>query len=313
MADHDEAIVVGIGELLWDVFEDGRRPGGAPANVAFHAGQLGLTGIVCSRVGADEPGSALLHHLEQHGMDTRYVQRDAEHPTGTVTVSTERPDHPAYTIHQDAAWDFLTFDDALAHVCGRAAAICFGTLAQRRPDSARTIDRFLETADGALRIYDVNLRPPWYTQETIDASLRRADVVKLNIDEMRELAAMFGLSDDAPREFADALIRDYEVRRVCITRGAGGCILLTADETVDVPARPVTVVDAVGAGDAFTAALTNGLLRDWPMRLIATFANEVGALVAARSGAMPQLRRELAALQFKLVQSSQERAESGPG
>lgn len=292
----DPAIVIGLGELLWDCFPDFRRPGGAPANVAYHAGQLGLTGIIASRVGDDPDGAELLAHLAARGLDTGCIQRDALHPTGTVTVDVARADQPRYTIHENVAWDHLELDSAWAGLLPRAAAVCFGTLAQRAPASRATIRRALELAAGALRIYDVNLRPPHYARDWIEDSLRRAAVVKLNDEEAPLLAALLGLGRAGPAPLAAALRERYGVRIVCITRGAAGCLVLAADQTVDVPGRRVQVVDAVGAGDAFTAALTCGLLRGWPLRAAAELANTAGALVATRAGAMPDIRAELAAL-----------------
>ena len=132
-SDLSRPVVVGLGELLWDCFNDSRRPGGAPANVAFQAGQLGCRGVVCSRVGCDPPGDDLVDFLAGQDLATDWIERDAEHPTGTVTVDTTRVDHPEYTIHERVAWDHLEFDAALEDLMAGAAAVCFGTLAQRAP------------------------------------------------------------------------------------------------------------------------------------------------------------------------------------
>jgi fructokinase len=289
--------VIGIGELLWDCFGDSKRPGGAPANVAFHAGQLGADGIVCSRVGDDDLGTQLVSYIEQRGLSARYIQRDPQHPTGTVTVNATRPDHPEYIIHEDVAWDHMTFDDTWPELLANASAVCFGTLAQRSPASRRAITQALDHATGALLVYDVNLRSPFWNRELIESSLHRADVVKLNIHEVSVLARLLAPDADSPGRLGEFLVRNYEVRLICVTRGAQGCVLISPDETVDVAGRRVTVADAVGAGDAFTAALVWGLLRKWEPRAVAGFANEVGALVASRHGAMPALRDEFATLQ----------------
>lgn len=296
MVDPREKTVVGIGELLWDCFGELRRPGGAPANVAFHATQLGLNGVICSRVGSDAMGDALLQHLRGQGLETQYIQRDAEHPTGTVTVETTRVDQPSYRIHENVAWDHLEFDNRLCTLVENASAVCFGTLAQRSPQSRATIIRALGASQRALRVYDINLRPPYYTQQTIEASLQLADVVKLNIGEVAVVAPMLGLEPDDVQGFSEAFRVSYGVRLVCITRGQHGCIAISKKERVEVPGRRVSVVDTVGAGDAFTAALVCGLLNAWPLGRIAHFANEIGALVAGRTGAMPVLREEFAVL-----------------
>ncbi len=168
MTDPPEMIVVGLGEVLWDCFGDVRKPGGATANVAFHAGQLGLAGVVCSRVGADPLGTELLGYLAGHNLDTRYIQEDPVRPTGTVTVDASRPDHPTYVIHEDVAWDHIEFTPDLCDLMRRARAVCFGSLAQRSPRSRQVIRQCLEAATGALRVFDVNLRQSWYDRECIE-------------------------------------------------------------------------------------------------------------------------------------------------
>ncbi len=288
--------VVGLGELLWDCFGDTRRPGGAPANVAFHAAQLGANGVICSRVGSDELGDALVQYIDERGLDTRGIQCDPDHPTGTVTVETTDAGHPTYVIHEDVAWDHLAFDETLTRIASTAAAVCFGTLAQRSDPSRRAIEQSLDAAPDALRVYDVNLRPPWHTPETIDRSLRRCCVAKLNDDEAPAVAEMFSLNAKEPYAVAKALADRYELEVVCVTRGENGCVIASGAQRIDVPGRGVEVADTVGAGDAFTAALVCGLLQEWPLPRIAVFANEVGALVACRPGAMPNLSEEFTAL-----------------
>jgi len=290
-------LVVGLGELLWDCFADSRRPGGAPANVAFHAGQLGCEGVVCSRVGRDALGDELVAFLEGQALRTDLVQRDPIHATGTVTVDTSRPDHPRFTIHEDVAWDYLDFDAALAELMGRAAAVCFGTLAQRSPGSRRAIHQALAaTPPGCLIVYDVNLRQHFHQKEWVEASLAASRVVKLNADEVIHLDRLLGLDSPGQERFARAIQRRFGVSTVCVTRGAEGCLLVGPDEAVESPGVPIRLVDAVGAGDAFTAALIWGQLHGWPPERQASFANAVGALVASRPGAMPPLRGEFARL-----------------
>ena len=296
MEDISRSVVVGLGELLWDCFGESRRPGGAPANVAFHADQLGARGVICSRVGPDELGNALLQHLREQDLEIDSIQRDPHHPTGTVTVEVDDKNEPHYIIHENVAWDYLAFDEQLARVASQASAVCFGTLAQRSKTSRHTIEAFLDPCEHALRVYDITIRPPWYDADMIDASLRRCDVAKLNQEEVPVVADAIGLSVKNPRGVADALLTMYELRVVCVTRGEAGCLAVSPDAHADVPGHPVEVADTVGSGDAFTAALVCGLLRGWPLERIARFANQVGALVATRPGAMPNLRDEFTAL-----------------
>ena len=288
--------VIGLGEVLWDCFGDSRRVGGAPANVAFHSQLLGQRGFVCSRVGNDDLGHELRRYLVDAGLDTRFPQTDAHRPTGRVTVDDSDPQAPCYTIHEGVAWDALEYEASIAKLMQGAAAVCFGTLAQRADGSRETIHRALADAGRALIVYDVNLRQSWYTREWIERSLRACRVVKLNVDELAVLAAVLETGDADAVDFSRQVQSRFGVDLVCVTRGGAGCLLLRREEVVDLPGEPVQVADAVGAGDAFCAALIFGLLRNWSLERVAAFANRVGGLTASRRGAMPPLRDEYATL-----------------
>lgn len=288
--------MIGLGEVLWDCFEDTQRPGGAPANVAFHARQLGLNARIFSRVGSDKLGKDLLRFLEDQGVPTGCIQQDDTHPTGTVTVHMDTSDAPSYTIHENVAWDYMQYSAAWRETCQEAAAICFGTLAQRNDTSRETIARCLKAAGDALKICDVNLRPPYVDQHIIETSLHAAHVAKMNIGECAILSEMLETGGADTLAQAQALCKAFNMSLVCITRGDAGCLLVNRSETVDEPGTPVEVADAVGAGDAFTAALAYGLLYTWPLARVASFANHIGGRVAASHGAMPNLKEEFNAL-----------------
>ncbi len=297
MATLDRPTVIGLGELLWDCFGDSRRPGGAPANVAFQAAQLGCRGLVCTRVGADESGDALCRFLSRQELETDYVQRDAGHATGTVTVETSATGQPTYTIHENVAWDFLEFTPELEALMGRADAVCFGTLAQRCEESRRVIHACLAAAsEECLIVYDVNLRQDWYERDWIESSLAAANIVKLNDEEVEVVGPLLTGERLSPQAFAERLLGRFALELVCITRGENGCGLWTGEESVDLPGVPVTVEDTVGAGDAFTAALIASRLRGWPLAVCGEFANRLGALVAGSAGAMPPLGTAIDAL-----------------
>jgi fructokinase len=290
-------LVIGLGELLWDVFPDSRRPGGAPANVAFQASQLGCDGRVASRVGDDPRGREIVTFLEEKQLDTSLIQIDSAHPTGQVTVELTTGGQPDYTIHESVAWDFLEPAEELLAASAQAMAVCFGTLAQRRAVSRETIHQVLRGCrDDCEIVYDVNLRQRWYDVDWIRRSLDAASIVKLNSEEAQVLSPLLGIAASNETDLADRLLETHHLSLVCLTRGAAGCLLVAAEETADVPGEPVDVVDAVGAGDAFTAALITARLEGWPLEATARFANAVGGLVASRAGAMPDLADELAAL-----------------
>jgi fructokinase len=296
MSESETPLVIGLGEVLWDLFPSGRKPGGAPANVAFQAAQLGGRGAVASRVGTDELGDEIVEYLKARGLELSALQRDPVHATGRVTVDVSDQSHPRYVIHENVAWDFIAADPALLKLAREADAICFGSLAQRSSVSRDSIHAAISTArSDCLIVFDVNLRQDWWDIDGIVRSMRCAQIIKLNHDEVATLAPLLGapLQVDA---FANFVQGEYGVRSVCITRAEHGCLLISGAENIDLPGIRVNVVDAVGAGDAFSAALIMATLRGWPLRSTGELANRVGALVASRPGAMPDIKAELAEL-----------------
>jgi fructokinase len=293
--DATRPIVIGLGELLWDLFPTGRRAGGAPANFAFHANQLGCHGLPASRVGRDAPGDELILFLEQQGLSTELIQRDDRHPTGTVGVQLDEGGHPSYVIHTGVAWDHLAPDPMLLEAVRHASAICFGTLGQRSPIARSSIRQVISQAsDDCLVVFDVNLRQQFYSREVIEESLHIADMIKLNDEEVEVLNELLSLR--VPHgdfvDFGRRLISQFGPRLVCVTRGSEGAELVSELEHVHVAGRPVVVVDTVGAGDSFTAALVTSVLAGRPLKACGEIANAVGALVASRAGAMPSLEDE---------------------
>lgn len=282
----NKPIIVGLGEVLWDMFPEYKRPGGAPVNVAFHATQLGNRGIPASRVGDDENGKELVSLLSSHHVDTSFIQIDDVAPTGSVEVSLNEGE-ASYTIPEDVAWDRLSLTSQWMDLARNADAVCFGTLAQRDEISRRTIREFLaQTSDKCRKIADINLRKPHYSKEVIELTLDLADVVKLNQEEWNHLQHIFGLEDLKAWFF-----NEKQIQLICLTKGAGGAELMTEDQHLIEPVHPVenSDGDSVGVGDAFTAALTHHLLRNSPLDVSIATANKYAAQVAARKGAMPKL------------------------
>jgi len=279
-------VIVGLGEVLWDVFPEYKRAGGAPANVAYHALQLGNQGVTASRVGVDDDGKELLNVLTSNGLDTAYIQQDDIAPTGTAEV-TMSDGEASYNIPRDSAWDRLAMTSQWLDLARSADAVCFGTLAQRDEISRRTIREFLaETPDACTKIADINLRPPHYTKEVIESSLEQADIIKLNEQEWKEIRRMFGVED-----LNRWLFTEKKVRIICLTKGGDGAELITPDQHLIEPVHPVedSNGDSVGVGDAFTAALTHHLLRNSPLDVAIFSANRYASQVFARKGATPKL------------------------
>lgn len=287
--------VVGLGELLWDLLPGGRQLGGAPANFAYHAGALGAEARVISRVGSDADGHALVARLTQLGIGTACIEEDPVAPTSTVTVSLGADGQPAYTIHENVAWDALAGEAAARQAVASADAVYFGTLAQRGETSRRTIRTLLGLVPKtSLRIFDVNLRQHYHSRAIIEESLALTDVLKLNETELPRLAAMFHLSGDE-RAQVDALARRFALRVVAYTRGGRGSLLRAAGAWSEHAGLPTIVADTVGAGDSFTAALALGLLAGWPLDTVNARATAIAAYVCSQPGATPSLPEPLRA------------------
>jgi fructokinase len=312
----EQHLILGIGELLWDILPEGPRQGGipidgslsmgllggAPANFAVMAGRLGNHAAILSRIGRDDLGRKAVDTLDSLPADASFIEVDSTHQTGRVTVAFEGG-QPRYTIHQPAAWDYLELTDEWARLAERADAICFGSLSQRCPDSRQTIRTLVaQTPAACLRVFDVNLRAPFYSGEVIQKSLELATVVKMNGAEVALVLELLGLPSDggAPgdplRLGAERLLEEFPaLEMVAVTRGGNGSLLVTREEWQEHPGIPVKVADTIGAGDAFTAAMTHYLLRGADLATLNEAGNRWGGWVASQSGAMPALPDEVLA------------------
>ncbi|MEN6561146.1 MAG: carbohydrate kinase [Acidobacteriota bacterium] len=287
-------IVVGIGEILWDLLPDGRQMGGAPANFAVHARALGASSVIVSAAGDDRPGREILEELGRRGLDRSGIAVVSGVPTGTVTVALDAGGIPRYTIHEGVAWDVIPWTAGIAGLAARADAVCFGSLAQRSPVSRATIGAFLDaTRPDCLRVLDLNLRQSYFSRETVRSLLERAAVLKLNDEELTTVAGMLSLPGPEDRVLA-GLLEAYPLTLIAITKGPSGSRLFGRGVDLSTPGRPVETADTVGAGDAFTAALVMGMLRHRGWAEIGERANRVAAYVCSRKGAWPELPAELA-------------------
>ena len=288
--------VVAVGEVLWDLLPEGPQLGGAPANFAYHCRNLGADARLVTRVGDDDRGRGVFDRFRELGLPTENVQVDPRRPTGTVAVRLDAG-QPHYTICADVAWDEIDADPAALDLIREADAVCFGSLAQRAEVSRRSIRTLVAAArPGAFRVFDVNLRAPFVDRAIVAESLGLANVLKLNEHELPELAAMFGLPAAAEvRPAMLGLARQFGLSLVALTRGGAGSLLMAADGVwADHPGvDPVALVDAIGAGDAFTAALVVGLLAGRPLEAINAHANDVAAFVCSQPGATPALPESL--------------------
>ena len=277
-------VIVGIGEILWDMLPSGKALGGAPANFAYHAQRLGEEGWAVSAIGDDPLGAEIMDIVTDKKL--RNIIAVTDKPTGTVQVSLDEKGVPSYNIMEDVAWDNIPFTPEMEALAARADAVCYGSLVQRMA-SRDSVLRFLRaTRPEALRVFDINLRQHYYSPEVIDESLKLANILKINDEEIRIVADMFGLGADDTAA-CRALVERYALKLVILTKGADGSEVITADEAIPQAVGKVKVVDTVGAGDSFTAAFVVAYLRGDSLSDAQRLANETAAYVCSCKGAMP--------------------------
>lgn len=275
-SNNKKPVVVGIGELLWDMLPTGKKAGGAPINFVYHASRLGAEGYAISAVGDDE--------LDNNSI--RYLIEKVPYPTGTVQVTLQNG-VPDYIINERVAWDHLSPTSNAIDLAERADAICFGTLGQRSAQSRETIQAILSFApDDAYRCFDINLRQHYYTKELIEESLYLANVLKVNDGELVVLREMFHL-EGTDKEVAHWFIERYNLRLVVLTAGSAYSTIYTANEESTLQTPEVQVADTVGAGDAFSGALIISLLKGASLKEAHEFAVRTAAYVCTKEGAWP--------------------------
>lgn len=280
--------VFGIGEVLWDLLPTGRQLGGAPANFTFHARNLGADAALITRIGDDGLGQEALRKLKKYFPRT-LIQIDDRHPTGVVEVAFPSHGNPRYTISQGVAWDYLAATQPALSAVQHADAICFGSLSQRSPTSCFAIYELLQAApDNTLKIFDINLRQDFFTRSAIEKSLQLANMLKLNFDEMDQLCRLFQING-TPRQKILWLARSFNLQTVALTLGAEGSMLYHGGQWSIEHCAKVDIVDTIGAGDSFTAALVTGLLHGLKPSICHRFATEVSGYVCSQTGGMPSL------------------------
>ncbi|HQB27506.1 MAG TPA: carbohydrate kinase [Paludibacter sp.] len=282
--------IVGLGEILWDVFPQGKVLGGAPANFAYHVSQFGLNGYAVSAIGKDELGAEIKQVLKEKKLKT--LISEVDFPTGTVQVTLSGDGVPQYEICEGVAWDNIPFTDALKHLAQQTKAVCFGSLAQRNVVSHSTIKSFLdEVPKDSMKIFDINLRQHFYSRELIEESLNQCTMLKINEEEIAILTEMFGLSARTESIVVKHLIQHFQIETVVLTKGTDGSYVITLDETSYLHTPKVKVVDTVGAGDAFTGAFVASLLLGKNIREAHQKAVDISAFVCTQRGAMPEYVR----------------------
>ena len=289
-------LVVGLGEILWDVLPDGKQLGGAPTNFAYHCQVLGSQAVIVSCIGNDKLGKEILDTLENLELPADHIAIDSQHPTGTVTVEIDRQGKPDYEIHENVAWDFIPTSPNLIALASQADAVCFGTLSQRSEASRKTIRKFLDaTHPGCIRVYDINLRQNYYSKQIVDDMLKHAEILKLNDEELPVVAKMLEINGDEDT-LMETILKRYALKLIVLTKGSEGSVLFAdGEKSVSKSSDEIKIADTVGAGDAFTAAVTTGLLHGKGLDEINKFANRLAAFVCTQKGATPIVPDTLAA------------------
>lgn len=280
------ALIIGIGEILWDMLPQGRQLGGAPANFAYHVSKLGMQGVVVSAIGNDALGDEIMSFLEDKNLDLHLMR--VENPTGVVNIELNDVGIPMYNIVENVAWDSIPFTSELEVLAQNTKAVCFGSLAQRNEVSRNTIRRFIESLpQQCLKVFDVNLRQQYYSREIIEWSMTHCDVLKLNDEEIVELKRIWAMEEITDASFCAELQRRYDIKIIILTCGTAGSYVYSKDGAVSFQETPtVDVVDTVGAGDSFTAAFVVSLLNGDTITEAHSKATAVAAATCTHSGAM---------------------------
>ena len=287
--------VIGFGELLWDMLPAGRQLGGAPANFSYQVMKQGLSALPVSCVGNDDLGRDALDILRNAGLETAGIAI-CNHPTGTVAVTLDDRGVPEYDIRQGVAWDYITLTPAAIDAAKSAAALCFGTLAQRAEQSAATLQTLFELLPAAaLRIFDVNLRQHYYSADILKQGCHHADILKLNDDELPIVCGLLGIAapediraphDNRPHPDIDKIRDHFNIETVLVTCGARGSLVASKQGWSWLASVPVDVVDTIGAGDAFTAGFVAGILAGETDSAAQARATNAAAKACSHAGAM---------------------------
>ena len=290
----NENYVVGIGEVLWDVLPEGKKLGGAPANFACHVSRFGLNGLVISAVGKDKLGDEIINVFNQKRLE--YQLEKTDFPTGTVEVTLDNAGVPQYDIKENVAWDNIPFTEGIRQIASRTQAVCFGSLAQRSQNSQRSINAFLDSmpdSEDSLKVFDINLRQNFYSEEIVQESLSKCNILKINDEELLIVKDLLSLRGRSQEELCNELMALGNLRMLILTCGTKGSMVFS-QEGISVLGTPtVQVADTVGAGDSFTAAFISSLIKGKTVREAHHTAVNVSAYVCTQQGAMPPLPKSL--------------------
>lgn len=285
-------VIVGLGEALWDCLPDGKKLGGAPANFAYHTGQFGLNTLAVSALGEDSLGTETLEELKNKGIN--YLMPLVDYPTGSVQVELDNAGVPTYDIKEGVAWDNIPFTTELEEVAKNCSCVCFGSLAQRSSVSRQTIQKFIEaTPESCLKIFDINLRQNFYTKDIICNSLKQANILKINDEELVTIGRLFGYPGLDIENKCWLLLGKYNLDMLVLTCGVNGSYVFAPNLLSFRETPKVEVADTVGAGDSFTGTFAAAILNGIAIPEAHQLAVEASAFVCTQHGAMPKFPKDL--------------------
>ena len=282
--------VVAIGEILWDIFPDKKHLGGAPCNFAYHCKQLGLDSAIVSAVGRDDLGGEIIENVKKLELDDKFIEKN-NFPTGTVNVTLDNG-QPEYEIVENVAWDNINFKNNLKELAKNTQVVCFGSLASRLSnETSKTVEKFIELlSDDVVKIFDINLRQNYYSKDLIENFLNLANVLKINEEEINIVKDLFKWKDLSEDDILIRFYDEFKLDLIVLTKGCEGSILFDGKIKSEGMVNKVdNFVDAVGAGDSFTAVVAYGLINDWNLEKINKIANKMAALVCSSSGGTPKI------------------------
>ena len=285
----ERPLVIGFGEVLWDILPSGPTLGGAPANFAYACASLGAYSSLISRIGNDELGKKTRSQLSHFGIFLNGLTEDTAHPTGTVEVVLDTEGAATYSFPQNVAWDFLELSTNAERLITEAQIVCFGTLAQRTPHNQQILSKLLKkTTPETLIVFDVNIRNDFYTHTILRTSIGYADIIKMNAAELAAVCAATGIQEASETATLQQLVHNYSLQAAVLTKGITGSLVVTPDAVSNLTSFRVELEDTVGAGDAFTAAFALGFQQRWDLDSAHRKAAVVASFVCTQKGAMPQ-------------------------
>lgn len=284
--------IVCFGEVLWDVFPDGSKIiGGAPLNVALHWVNLGGIASIISKVGKDLNGQVLINNLEQYDKLRLYIDEDEKYQTGVVEISLDDKNNAEYNIKFPSSWDYIGLNKKIIEACKNADAFIYGSLSSRTHDSKETLHHLLQISK--YNVFDINLRPPFYSKEMLMPLLYKANLIKLNEEEIIRVLEIIGYSSTFDLHKDLKMLSELtKTESVCVTLGKNGAVFLNKGKIYHQESFKVNVLDTVGAGDSFLSALVHGVLNSNLPEKILKRACAIGAMVASSKGATPNLDLE---------------------